>query len=48
MMMINNSIVNLTLLIKGWDESLTLVIGWFNKSLLTKMLNCSKTVLAFL
>jgi hypothetical protein len=38
MMMINNNIVNLTLLIKGWDESLTIVIGCFNKSLPTKKL----------
>jgi hypothetical protein len=38
MMMINNNIVKLTLLIKGWDESLTIVIGCFNKSLPTKKL----------
>jgi hypothetical protein len=36
-MMINN-IVNLTLLIKGWDEFLILVIDCSNKILLTKKL----------
>ena len=41
LMMINNNIVNLTLLIKGWDESLTLVIGCLNKILPTKKLICS-------
>jgi len=48
MIMINNNIVNLAISIKGWDESVTLVIGCFNKSLPTKMLNCSKLESAYL
>jgi hypothetical protein len=44
----DNKNVILTLLINGWDQSLTLVIGCWNKILPTKMLNNSKPELAYL